>query len=273
NYQLDTALTAAADIGVTTTDLYSGPVSRWDDVNSVGVTLYSGALASLDDLSVLAGSNALAVENEHGQWEVLQFADASLTAPNTWMLSRLLRGQAGTEAAMRDPVTAGARVVVLNTALEQLALPQNQYALPFHYLWGPQGRPISDSSYQSAELAFEGVGMRPFAPCQLKAVYAGSGDLALSWIRRDRSPASDSWDQTEIPMSETAESYDVEILDSSGAVKRTYSSVATPSLDYAASDIAADFPSGLPSPFRFTVYQLSSVVGRGTPKTASIFFA
>ena len=273
NYQLDTALALAADIGETTTDLFSGPTSRWDGVNSVGVKLYNGTLASLDDLSVFAGGNALAIRNEDGGWEVLQFASATLLAPGTWMLSRLLRGQAGTEGAMRDPVRAGARVVALNGALQQLSLTQEQYALPLHYLWGPKGKPISDSAYQGGELEFEGVGMRPFAPCQLRAVYSGSGDLLLSWIRRDRSPGSDGWDQTEIPMSETSQAYDVEILDGSGAVKRTFANVTAASIVYPAAQAAADFPSGLPSPFRFTVYQLSAVVGRGEGKTADIFFS
>jgi hypothetical protein len=189
------------------------------------------------------------------------------------MLSRLLRGQAGSEGAMRDPVLAGARVVVLNSAVQQLSLPQDQYALPFHYLWGPKGKPISDSAYQGGALEFEGVGMRPFAPCQLRAVYSDSGDLLLSWVRRDRSPASDGWDQTDIPMSETSEIYDVEILDGAGAVKRIFSGVTAASVAYSAAQITADFPSGLPLPFRFIVYQLSSVVGRGTAKTAEIFFA
>jgi hypothetical protein len=273
NYQLDTALAIAADIGVTTTDLFSGPAWRWDTVNNLGVKLFNGALASLDDLSVLAGGNALAVENEDGAWEILQFASAVLTAPDTWMLSRLLRGQAGTETAMRDPVLAGARVVVLNAALQQLSLPQEQYALAFQYLWGPKGKPVSDSSYQGAQLEFEGIGLRPLAPCQLHATYDASGDLVLTWIRRDRSPLSDSWDQTEIPMSESAETYDVEILDGSGAVKRTFSAAPSPSSTYTAAQIASDFPSGLPSPFRFAVYQLSSVVGRGSRAMANIFFA
>jgi hypothetical protein len=273
NYQLDTALTLAADIGETTTDLFSGPAWRWDDVNSLGVKLYSGTLASLDDLSVFAGGNVLAVENEDGGWEILQFAGATLTAPNSWMLSRLLRGQAGTEGAMRDPVPAGARIVVLNGALQQLSLAQDQYALSFHYLWGPKGKPISDSAYQGGELEFEGVGMRPFAPCQLNAVSSGSGGLLLSWIRRDRSPASDGWDQTEIPMSETLESYDVEILDGAGGAKRTFGGVTTASLVYSAAQIATDFSSGLPSPFRFRVYQLSSVIGRGVGKTGTFYFA
>ena len=272
NYAPDTALTLAATIGETTADVFAGPAWRWDEVNAIALKLYSGTLAGLDDLSVLGGANALAVQNGAGAWEVLQFADAALTAPGEWTVSRLLRGQAGTEAAMG--AAAGARVVLLDAALKQLSIPREQYALPFDYLWGPQDKPISDPAWQGASEQFSGVGMRPFAPCQLKAVYApGGDDLALSWIRRDRAPASDSWDQTEIPMSETAELYDVEILDGAGAVKRTLPSLTSPSAAYAAADIAADFPAGLPSPFRFTVYQLSTVVGRGPGKAGAVFFA
>lgn len=274
NYEIDATLTLAAIIGETTADFYSGPAWRWDEVNALQVLLYDGALAALDDLSVLGGANALAVQNADGDWEVLQFQNATLTAPGAWTLSMLLRGQAGSESAMRAPVSAGARVVLLNSALKPLAIPQDQYALPFNYLWGPQGKPISDPSYQGAALQFAGVGMRPFAPCQLKAVYdSGGTDLLLTWIRRDRSPGSDSWDQTEIPMSEASESYDLEILDASSNVVRTISSLPGASQTYAAADIATDFPSGLPSPFRFTVYQLSSVVGRGPGKTGSTTFA
>jgi hypothetical protein len=37
--------------------------------------------------------------------------------------------------------------------------------------------------------------------------------------------------------------------------------------------IAADFAGGLPTPFRFTAYQLSTVFGRGPGKTASFYFS
>jgi hypothetical protein len=164
-------------------------------------------------------------------------------------------------------------VLVLSSAMQQLGVPQDQYALPFNYLWGPQGKPISDSSYQGASEEFASVRYRPYAPCQLRAVYDASGDLSLSWIRRDRSPAADNWDQTEIPMSEASESYDVEILDSSGHVARTFNSVSSASVTYTSANITSDFPSGLPSPFRFTAYQLSTVFGRGPGKTASITFS
>ncbi|HWA31401.1 MAG TPA: hypothetical protein VG867_09890, partial [Rhizomicrobium sp.] len=270
NYTLDTALTRAAIIGVTTADFYSGPTSRWDQTNTLRIRLFNGALSSKDDLTVLGGANALALENQDGEWEILQFANADLTAPKQWSLTKLLRGQAGTESAMRNPVPAGARVVVLDGAQKQLALTLDQYNLPFNYLWGPQGKPISDPAFQGATKQFAGAGLRPYAPCQLRAAYSGD-DIALSWIRRDRSPGSDGWEQTEIPMSESSERYDVEILDAAGDVVRTVSAIATPALTYTASDIATDFPGGLPSPFRFNVYQLSTTVGRGSRATAAIF--
>jgi hypothetical protein len=268
NYTLDTALTRAAVIGVTTADFHSGPAWRWDETNTLSIRLFNGALSSKDDLAVLGGANALALENQDGEWEIIQFAAADLAAPKQWSLTKLLRGQAGTESAMRDHVPAGARVVLLDSAQKQLALTLDQFNLPFNYLWGPQGKPISDPAFQGATKQFGGAGLRPYAPCQLRAARSGGG-IALTWIRRDRSPGSDGWEQTEIPMSETSESYDVEILDAAGDVVRTVN-VMAPSLIYGSTDIATDFPGGLPSPFRFNVYQLSSTVGRSPKATASV---
>ena len=270
---LDTTLTKPATIGETTADFFGGPTWRWDEANELKIAIYDGtALSSLDDLSVFGGANALAVQNDDGEWEVLQFANATLTGAGEWTLSRLLRGQGGTEGAMRSPVAAGARVVLLDAALMQLGLSQADYALPFNYVYGPQGKPISDPAYQRVTLQFQGIGLRPLSPVQLHAVYSSGGDLLLSWLRRDRDPSSDSWDQVEIPMSESSERYDLEILDASFNVVRTFSSIASPTLTYTAAQLAADFPSGLSSPFRFTVYQLSSIFGRGVGATAAIMF-
>ena len=79
--------------------------------------------------------------------------------------------------------------VLLNGAQAQLTLKQDEYALPFNYLWGPQGKPISDPAYQGATLQFQGIGLRPLSPVQLNAVWR-SGDLYLSSIRRTRSPTT-----------------------------------------------------------------------------------
>ncbi|HEY0302229.1 MAG TPA: hypothetical protein VGC36_12870, partial [Rhizomicrobium sp.] len=218
----------------------------------------------------LGGANALAVENAAGEWELLQFATAALVAPGEWALTRLLRGQAGSEGAMRDPVAAGARIVLLDGTPAQLDLKQSEATLPFHYAWGPPNKPLSDPSWQTATRQFAAIGLRPLSPVHLCARWQG-GDLALAWIRRTRI-GGDSWDQTEVPLAEDAERYDVEILNAAGAVARTVASVPAAALAYTAAQIAADFPGGLPSPFRFTVYQLSTAFGRGVGATASIIF-
>ena len=271
NFSLDTSLIHPASIGQTLNALPAAPPWRWDMTNSLSLRLAQGALSSLDDLSVLGGANVIAVQNANGDWEILQFANAMLTAPNQWTLTRLLRGQAGTEGAMG--ALAGARVVVLDGTALQIGLLANEATLPFNYLWGPQGKPISDPAFQSGAFQFRANGRRPYAPCQIQAVYAPSGvDIVLSWIRRDRAPSSDSWDQSEVPLSETSESYDVEILNASGAVARTFSSLPTPNCTYSAAQIASDFGGHPPSPFCFNVYQLSSTYGRGPAGVGSVVF-
>lgn len=271
NFTLDTTLTRAATIGVTTADFYAGPVWRWDRVNALKVKLYAGALAARDDQSVLAGANALAVQNADGDWEVLQFATATLTAPGQWTLTRLLRGQAGTEAAMRAPLASGARVVLLDGAPRQLSLSQTEARLSFNYRWGPPGKPISDPSWQGASLRFSAVGLIPFSPFRVRARRLAGGDIAITWLRRDRSPAAAGWNLAVTPMSETSELYDLEILGGGGAVVRSFAALPQSSQVYTAAQQTTDFPSGLPSPLVVNVYQISSAVGRGRVKTESLY--
>ncbi|MEI9995688.1 MAG: glycoside hydrolase/phage tail family protein [Rhizomicrobium sp.] len=265
NYALSRTLAKPATLGRTTADFWSGPLWRWDTVNALRIRLGAGTLASQDDLAVLGGANALAVQNADGGWEIVQFAAATLTAPNEWTLTRLLRGQAGSEGAMRDPLPAGARVVLLDGTPQQLDLKQNEATLPFHYAWGPPNKPLSDASWQTATAQFAGIGQRPLSPVHL-AVQGQGGDLLLSWIRRTRL-GGDNWDQTEVPLAEESEAYDVEILDAAGAVIRSVTANPAPSYLYTAAQIATDFPGGLPSPFRFTVYQRSAAFGRGAGAT------
>src|SRR3954465_1585026 len=98
SYQQFAIVSARAIVGETLDDLPAGPTSRWDKVARGRVKLYGGALASASDLRVLTGANAAAVQRTDGAWEILQFANAVLTADRTYELSRLLRGELGTEA-------------------------------------------------------------------------------------------------------------------------------------------------------------------------------
>src|SRR5690606_30969821 len=112
---------APSIIGVTLDSLPAGPVSRWDRGSRLQVELYGGALSSLSDADLLGGGNAAAVQRPDGSWEVLQFAEAELVGERTYELSRLLRGQAGSEWAMGDPLPAGAPFVVLDDQIVAVA--------------------------------------------------------------------------------------------------------------------------------------------------------
>lgn len=265
---LNTRLSAAAILGETTEALWSGPVNRWDRVNTLTVTLYCGALASADEAAVFAGANALALRNPDNEWEIVQFAEAALIAPGTFRLSKLVRGRYGTEQAMRAPLPAGARVVLLDKSLGQLALPQSEARLAHTYTYGPASAPPGDPAWQNITTAFTAAALRPLAPCHVQFAWQANGDLALSWIRRDRSPAA-NLGRAETPLSDP-DAYDLEIL-SGGCVIRSVPSLPQASFLYTAAMQAADFPSGLPDPLTVRLYQRSSVLGRGRPKTESLY--
>jgi hypothetical protein len=92
---LDTVLTAPAGMGQLAFDFWSGPTWRWDRGNELWVDLFSGTLASADELAVLGGANAIAVENAHGEWEIVQFATAELVSAGRYKLTNCCAASGG----------------------------------------------------------------------------------------------------------------------------------------------------------------------------------
>lgn len=267
-FSLDAIVATPSRIGFTDGDFYSGPLWRWDKSNGLYLTLIAGTLESKTELEVLNGANALAIENQDGEWEIVQFVNAELLGPRRYKLTQLLRGQMGTEGAMRGfahlstaPVLAGARVVILDASLVQPGLSFDQRTLTFTYRYGPQGEPFSDPAYVEETRAFEALGLRPFAPVQLRGRRQANGDWLLTWKRRTR-VGGDDWAQSEVPLGEESESYDIEIYAMNGTtLKRTLTS-ATQSVTYTAAQQTSDF--GAPQwNFRCTVYQKNTAFGRG----------
>lgn len=111
-----------AALGELLEPLAPGTVFGWDEANSLHLKLYSGHLAALDDAVVLAGGNRLAVETDAGDWEIIGFAAADLLGPGEYRLSRLLRGQGGTDWAM-GPCGVGRRVVILDDRPQAVPVP------------------------------------------------------------------------------------------------------------------------------------------------------
>ena len=267
-FTLQARIDTPAIVGLTETDFAAGPEARFDRGNTLRVAIAGGELSSVTTLQLLGGRNAAAVRNGDGRWEVLQFARAELVATGVYELSDLLRGQAGTGEAMRTPLPAGSPFVLLNSSL--VALPQTLADVGLAYSWrcGPASRNIGDRTYATTTHTFAGIGLRPYAPVHVRALRNTPelGDLTMTWVRCTRT-GGDSWDVVEVPLGETSEGYEVEIV-GGGEVKRVLSS-ATPQIVYRADDQANDFGSPQPS-YTVRVYQMSAVYGRGAPREAVV---
>lgn len=264
-YVLKALAGVPATVGITQNDLPSGPEGRLDYATRLTVKVEGEALTSCTLLQLLAGRNVAAVRNADGTWEMLQFAEATLVGAGTYELSGLLRGQAGTESAMRTPVGAGARFVLVNTAVTRIDLTASEIRLPYSWRVGPAARDIGDASYVTAEHTFEGLGLKPLSPVHVRAARSG-GDISISWLRRTR-VGGDAWESPDVPLSEDVESYEVDILDGA-AVKRTLTATSE-SVTYTSAQQAADF-GGAQSSVDVRVYQLSASYGRGTPRAATV---
>lgn len=274
-FALLTTFGTQARMGMLAADLHAGPVARFDLGNALVLDLYSGTLESVTDLALFGGANALAVETDSGTWEIVQAGVAELVAPGRYHLTRLLRGQRGTEGAIVSMVPTGARVVVLDTTLAPLPISEADLGLPWKWRIGPASKPVSDETYTAVSFTPGGAGLRPFSVGHVEQpwrIARSPGDLTIRWVRRSRALAADSWGAGDVPLAEDAEAYEVDILDGA-TVKRTLQ-VATTSALYTAAQQSADWgaPLGPGQSLALRIYQLSSLIGRGAGRSVTLSF-
>lgn len=267
NYALDTTMLGPSIIGRTTDTFDIGVTDVWDNTNELKVEIYSGELSSLPELNVLNGANALAIENSSGGWEIVQFVNATLTGTRRYTLTKLLRGQLGTEDGMEANLPAGARIVLLESTVQQLNMGIGDIGREYYLRYGPADRDIGHSTYQTVQKTFTGRGLRPYSPVHVKGVDDGAGNIIISWVRRTRING-DSWDYTDdVPLNEAFERYEVDVLDGSDTVVRTLTVTDATEVTYTAAQQVAD---GISTPFDVIVYQMSDQVGRGIGRRATI---
>ncbi|MCE8508436.1 glycoside hydrolase TIM-barrel-like domain-containing protein [Ruegeria pomeroyi] len=274
-FDLLTSFGSRARIGALVSDFYPGPTSRFDLGNALVVDLLTGTLESVTDLTLFGGANALAIKSTSGTWEIVQAGAVELLAPGRYRLTRLLRGQRGTEGAMGNPAPAGVRVVVLDTALASLPIAEADLGIPWNWRIGPASRPVSDETYVGPTFTPEGVGLRPFSVAHVEQPWRRPrtpGDLTIRWTRRSRALAADSWGAVEVPLVEEVEAYEVEILD--GATVKRVLTASTTSAIYTAAQQTADWGAPLAPGDTLTIriYQLSALIGRGAAKTVTLTF-
>ncbi|MDH4981308.1 glycoside hydrolase TIM-barrel-like domain-containing protein [Hyphomicrobium sp. D-2] len=264
-YALKALASAPATMGVTLDPLPVGPEGRLDHAASVRVQVEGEPLTSVTALQLLAGRNLAAIRNGVGEWEVLQFMTATLVEPGVYQLGGLLRGQGGTEFAMRTAVESGAQFVLLNSSVARIDLSASEIRAPYSWRYGPSIRDIGDETFRTTTYSFAGLGLKPLSPVHVRA-RRDDGDVHLNWIRRTRI-GGDSWEAPEVPLGEDSERYEVDVLDG-GVVVRTLAS-DVPAAIYTAEQQAADF-GGVQEAYQVRVYQLSASYGRGTGRAALV---
>ncbi|MEL6953300.1 MAG: glycoside hydrolase TIM-barrel-like domain-containing protein [Pseudomonadota bacterium] len=257
DYVLNTTVRGPSRIGLLENALLAAQAGRWDRGPGLRVRLANGALSSVDPENVLNGANVAAIGSGDGDgWEIIQFASAELIEPDLWEISMRLRGQAGSEATMPAAWEAGSYFVLLDGAAPQIDIASSSRGLLRNYLIGPARKSYSDPCYVSRQLAFEGIGLRPYAPAHLRARHDGD-DLALSWIRRTRIDG-DSWQGVDVPLGETQEAYLLRVVGSGGLIREV--ELTTPSWIYTQSMQSADAGA---QPISVEVAQLSDRFGPG----------
>lgn len=255
-YSMLAALASNATLGTVTNmlgDFHGGNVP--DELNSITVVLVHGTLASVPYASFIGGAQAAVVGSE-----ILYFRDATLNGDGSYTLKGLLRGRRGSEYAM-DAHVAGERFVLLNPAtVTRIAASTADIGVARLYKAVTYGSSLAATPAQS--FTNVGAGLKPYAPVQLGGGRDAAGNVMLTWVRRTR--VSGEWrDAVDVPLGEGGEAYDLEIWDSARTtLKRTFAGLNSPSAIYTAAQQTADF-GGAQETVHFSVYQRSSLVGRG----------
>ncbi|MBV1702653.1 MAG: glycoside hydrolase TIM-barrel-like domain-containing protein [Hyphomicrobiales bacterium] len=258
SYNLWAQTSQCATIGLTLTDFQPGPAGRFDNASSLTLKIGAGTLSSPGDAQMLAGAANMAIQGSDSTWEIFGFSNAVLVGPQTYVLSRFIRGLGGQEALCQRSVPKGATVVLLNDALVPIANGTAALGISSQYRVGPASRDYNDNSYVSLGATPGKLPYLPYAPVQATALRTGAG-VAIAFKRRGRRDA-DAWEPMEIPLGEASEAYAVAIF-RAGQIVRTLL-VNTPAALYAASDELADF--GAPqSAMDVEITQISTIVGPG----------
>lgn len=258
SYDLIRTVRQPALMGTLLDPLPAEEPGRWHRIG-VRISIVAGALNSRERLEVLNGENRLAMELPGGDWEMMQFQGAVLTAPDEITVSTLLRGQRGTDVLVADPLPAGARIVVLDSAVVPVPLRAEEVGLARNYRIGPARFDHAHPSYVQLTHAAGGVGLRPFAPAHLRANQALEG-TDVSWTRTTR-VGGDSWIGIDVPLGEERERYRVRIF-AGGTVLRS-AQVDEPKFLYDEAMKAADGASG---EIEIRVAQISALYGYGSER-------
>ena len=221
---------------------------------------WSGAdLFSITENQLYTYGN-LAAYGSDGRWEIVCFKTPSASGGN-YIIRDFLRGLYGTEWASGLHVAGDALVMLDLDAVDFAGIPVS--AMGSLRIWRGVTAGASIDSSADIDSTYSAVNLKPLSPVDINADRGWfSGDWTITAQRRTRWPV-ELFSGAAVPLGETAESYDLDILDSSlTTVKRSFSGLPSPAANYPSTDQVTDF-GGAQSTIYGRWCQRSSMVGRG----------
>lgn len=183
SYQLIDSSSQEGTFGATTTVLAAGTTTGvWDTVNTVDVTLAAGATdrppETRTDAEVLGGENGVVIGDEY-----VRFAVATSLGGDSYRLSRLLRGQRGTDAFWNDH-RIGDRVVFADGSARRVEVPLDMNGTRVLLKLLGSGETLADVS--PVNLTLYGRELLAWSGAQLTGSRDGPLNLTIDWVRRAR---------------------------------------------------------------------------------------
>lgn len=192
-------------MGEAATALAAHSADTVDRANTLRVTLLKSTdtLASIGLSTALSRTTNAAILGD----ELIIFETATLVSPGVYDLTGLHRGLRGTDTAAAHAI--GDRFILLNdSAVYRVQIPDSRLSSTIKYRFVPYDE--EPSSVSPLDVTYHGYAYWPYAVAHLAAVDAGGGDYDVSWVRRTR--LDGEWrDNVDVPLSEVAESYRVEV--------------------------------------------------------------
>lgn len=237
-----------------------------DEINKITVDVVQGTLESITQVDFETSLYNILILEDTG--EIIAYRDANIVSGTTYELSYLARGLYGTEQDIASPSLAGQRVFFLR--------PQNfigradrsvgELTQAFDYKVIYSGETVTDNPFTETQ-TYQGISLRPYSPEDPIIEQTPTDDFIITWERRTR--LDGEWGQAtlEVPLNETSETFDVEILNAAATVVLRTVTVNDNSFTYTNADIITDFGS-VPTELDFNVYQISDTFGRGRPLQA-----
>jgi hypothetical protein len=258
-YEILDTIEDPSDFGITATTLPAPPdtvgTAIWDTVSTVDVTMTNGAPVAATDIEVLNGANRAMVGDE-----LIGFVNVTPLGGDTYRLSRLLRGQRGTDIYW-DTHANGERFVLveLGGAAIRVEVGEGLINATVKLKAVTFGNDLA--SAPAVDLEITGDELRPYSGADLRGERDGSNNLDVTWMRRTR--YGGEWaDFKESDLGEATEAYEAEAWDVGfTTLKRTFTGLTDEAFTYTAADQTTDFGSPQAA-IGIRVYQLGAM-GRG----------